>query len=73
MRARLVAVVALSIVFLATPIARASRLVVKSNASGGGTLVNNGSGDVGTNEDSSDGNTSLWTELGFASASRLVW
>src|SRR4029453_15515091 len=65
MRVRLVGVVALAVVFLAAPIARASRLAVQGTAQGGGTLVNSGSGDVGTNDGTSQGNTSLWSDLGF--------
>jgi PEP-CTERM motif len=72
MRVRLVGVVALAVVFLAAPIARASRLAVQGTAQGGGTLVNSGSGDVGTNDGTSQGNTSLWSDLGFASAADLL-
>jgi len=72
MRARFVAFIALSVLIANAPVARGSSLGVRSNASGGGTLVDNGSGDVGTSEGSSDGSTSLWSELGFASASDLL-
>lgn len=52
--------------------ADAARLVIKSSASGGTTIVNDGTGDVGTTDDSSDGFTTLWSEMGLDSASDLL-
>ena len=45
--------------------AEAARLAVKSSASGGTTLANDGTGDVGTTDDSSDGFTTLWSQMGL--------
>ena len=72
MRARFVVVAALAILVLTAPIARASRLAVRGTAKGGGTSVNNGTGDVGTNDGTSGGNTTLWSDLGFISAADLL-
>jgi hypothetical protein len=72
MRARLVPIVAVLALLVSAPLTRAGSLTVKSSASGGGTVVYNGSGSVGTTDSSSVGTTSTRTELGFASAADVV-
>jgi hypothetical protein len=52
--------------------AEASRLAISRTASGGTTLANDGTGDVGTTDNSSDGFTTLWSEMGIASADNLL-
>ena len=57
---------------LSSSLAEAARLAIKSSASGGTTLANDGTGDVGTTDDSSDGFTTLWSQMGLVSADDLV-
>ena len=66
-----VVVVTLAVALLSSS-AEAARLAVKSSASGGTTLANDGTGDVGTTDDSSDGFTTLWSQMGLLSANELL-
>ena len=52
--------------------AEAARLAMRSSSEGGGTLVNNGTGDVGTTNGSSFGFTTLWSDMGLAGAEDLL-
>jgi hypothetical protein len=73
MRARLVAIIALLVLFVSVPLARASRLTVKSGSdTGGGTIVGTGSGTASTSNGSSVGDVSFWPDLGFADASDFL-
>ena len=64
-------VVALVVVLVSNS-AEAARLAISRSASGGTTLANDGTGDVGTTDNSSDGFTTLWSDMGLASADDLL-
>lgn len=52
--------------------AEAARISVSEQSDGGGTIINDGSGDVGSSNGSSTGFTSLMTDIGFGNASLAV-
>jgi hypothetical protein len=54
------------------PQSHAASMTMKRTSTGGGTIVHDGSGNVSTTDQSADGTTSTWTELGYESASDFL-